>query len=199
VRVGDTRPLPPPDRKGRVPLETAIARRRSVREFADRPLSPEQIGQICWSAQGITDAKEGLRAAPSAGALYPVELYLVTKEGVDHYEPAGHRLRRHRSGDLRPPLRGAALDQEMIEEASACVAIAMVASRVSRRYGDRAETYCLFEVGHVAQNVLLQVEALGLAAVAVGAFDDRRAGRLLKLPRGQRVVYLIPVGFRRAG
>ncbi len=77
--------------------------------------------------------------------------------------------------------------------------IAMVVSRVSRRYGDQAETYCLFEVGHVAQNVLLQAEALGLAAVAVGAFDDRRVARLLKLPRGQRAVYMIPVGHPRRG
>jgi SagB-type dehydrogenase family enzyme len=194
------RQLPPPDAGERVSFERTVANRRTVREFDDRSLSLEQISQICWAGQGITDERDGLRAAPSAGALYPVELYIVTEDGVDHYEPAGHRMRRHLEGDVRPLLRRAALDQEMITDAPVCVAIAVVVDRVSRKYGSsRGERYCFLEVGHVAQNVLLQAQALGLAGTPIGAYEDRSVASAMKLPKGQRVIYLIPIGYPRRG
>jgi SagB-type dehydrogenase family enzyme len=189
--------LPGPAIGGPGSFERTVARRRSVREFSRRKLSRVQIAQLCWAGQGVTNQDEGLRAAPSAGALYPVELYAVTGEGVDRYVPAGHRMCRHLTGDVRPLLQKAALDQEMVGDAPFCLAIAVVASRVSRKYGRRAERYCLIEVGHVAQNVLLQADSLGLAAVPIGAFADRRVARILHVARGHRVVYLIAIGLPR--
>lgn len=187
--------LPPPDTEGLAAFETTVATRRTVRDFARRALSPAQISQISWAAQGVTETSAGLRASPSAGALYPVELYLVTAEGVDHYEPDGHLLRRHVEGDVRPRLRKASLDQEMIDAAPLCVVIAVVVERLSGKYGGRAERYAILEVGHVAQNVLLQAQALGLGGVPIGAFEDRSVNAALKLPRGERVIYLIPIGY----
>lgn len=191
--------LPPPDTGEPGSLEAAVARRRTVRDFARKPLSVKEISQICWSAQGITSKREGLRASPSAGALYPIELYLAAESGVYHYEPKGHALRRHLEGDIRPLLQRAAWNQEMITEAPVCVIIAAVVERVSREYGSRAERYCLIEVGHVGQNVLLQAQALGLAGVPIGAYDNRSTASVLKLPKGQSVHYLIPIGYSKRG
>ena len=186
--------LPPPVLASPVSLEEAIAQRRSVRVFEERPLTPQQISQLCWAGQGITDARHGLRASPSAGALYPMELYIVRAEGVDHYLPDGHRLDRHLGGDLHPALRRAALDQEAVGEAPVCVVVAAVVKRTARKYGDRAERYCFIEAGHVAQNILLQATALDLAGVPVGAFEDRKVAAALKLPQDHRVLYLLPIG-----
>jgi SagB-type dehydrogenase family enzyme len=188
--------LPAPKLTGRMSLEEAIAKRRSVREFAKRPLTREQIGQLCWAAQGITDARLKFRAAPSAGALYPIELYVVTAEGVDRYRPAGHELERHVRGDLRGAVQAAALGQEAIGDAAACVAITAVVKRTARKYGKRALRYCFIEAGHVAQNILLQATALELGAVPIGAFEDQKVAQVLKLPDDHRVLYLVPVGHR---
>lgn len=186
--------LPPPAAAGHMSLEQAIGARRSVRRFADRPLTDEQISQLCWAGQGITDTAESLRAAPSAGALYPMEIYLVTAEGVDHYRPVGHQLTRHLTGDVRPVLRRAALDEEAIGQAAASVLIAAVVEQTARRYGRRAERYCFLEAGHIAQNILLQATALNLASVPIGAFDDKKVAAALKLPGEHRVLYIVAVG-----
>ena len=186
--------LPPAVLTGRMSLEEAIATRRSVREFADTPLTRQQISQLCWAGQGITDPGGALRAAPSAGALYPIELYVVTAEGVDHYQPKNHRLGRHLTGDVRRSLQRAALNQEAIGDAPACVAIAAVVQRTARKYGSRAQRYCFIEAGHVAQNILLQAKALHLAGVPIGAFEDEKVATVLKLPENHRVVYLLPIG-----
>lgn len=188
------RQLPPPILAGTVSLEESIAQRRSVRVFEERPLTPQQISQLCWAGQGITDARRGLRASPSAGALYPIELYLVRADGIDRYLPVNHQLERHLSGDLRPALQRAALDQDAVGEAPVCVVVAAVVKRTARKYGDRAERYCFIEAGHVAQNILLQATALDLAGVPVGAFEDRKVATVLKLPRDHRVLYLLPIG-----
>ena len=188
------RQLPPPILAGTVSLEESIARRRSVRVFEERPLTPQQISQLCWAGQGITDARRGLRASPSAGALYPIELYLVRADGIDRYLPVNHQLERHLSGDLRPALQRAALDQDAVGEAPVCVVVAAVVKRTARKYGDRAERYCFIEAGHVAQNILLQATALDLAGVPVGAFEDRKVATVLRLPRDHRVLYLLPIG-----
>ncbi len=188
------RRLPPPVVKGRMSLEEAIAARRSVREFTDKPLTVEQISQLCWAGQGITDPKSRLRAAPSAGALYPIELYVVTASGVDHYEPESHRLERHLPGDVRRSLRREALDQTALSDAPVCVAIAAVVQRTARKYRGRAERYCYIEAGHVAQNILLQATALRLAGVPIGAFEDAKVAKVLKLPKDHRVIYLLPIG-----
>lgn len=186
--------LPPPRVKGTVSLEEALARRESVRGLRGAALSWDEIGQLLWAAQGITHGG-GLRTAPSAGALYPLELYVSVAEGVYHYEPRRHQVTRVLAKDVRRDLRRAALDQESLE--APCVfAIAAVLERTSARYGERSSRYVHLEAGHAAQNLLLQVTASGLAAVPVGAFDDRRAQEALALPAGRRLVYLIPVGRR---
>jgi SagB-type dehydrogenase family enzyme len=191
------RSLPSPSLKGPMSLEETLAARRSVRQFSDRPLTLEQIARLCWAGQGITEPKRGLRTAPSAGALYPIELYLVTREGVDHYLPTGHKLERHADGDLRMALRGAANDQESISQAAACVVITGVIERTTRKYGERAGRFCYVEAGHVGQNILLQATSLDLAGVPIGAFDDDKVSAALKLPKDRRVLYMLAIGHPR--
>jgi len=189
------RDLPAPIVAGQMSLEQAIATRRSHREFRDKPLTLEQISQLCWAGQGITDRGRGFRASPSAGALYPIELYVVTAAGVDHYEPKSHLLARHLPGDRRPAVQRASLYQEPVGEAGACIAIAAVLERTARKYGTRAERYGFIEAGHVAQNILLQATALDLAGVPIGAFDDADVAAALELPESHRVLYLLPIGY----
>lgn len=186
-------PLPEPADRGRMSLEEVLRRRRSVRELAATPLVAREIGQLLWAAQGVT-SPEGRRTAPSAGALYPLELYLATAAGVDRYEPAPHRLVRVLTGDRRSGLRAAALGQPAVGEAPAVFVIAAVLARTSGKYGARARRYVNLEAGHAAQNLLLQAVALGLAAVPIGAFDDAAVRRVLELPTGEEPLYLIPVG-----
>ena len=188
--------LPTPVLAGRMSLEEALAGRRSVREFTDQPLSLAQIAQLCWAGQGITDPDRGFRASPSAGALYPIELYVVTADGVDHYRPAEHAVVRIIPGDVRPALQRAALEQQPVGDAPACVVIAAVVQRCARKYARRAERYCYIEAGHVAQNILLQATTLHLGGVPIGAFEDDKVAALLKLPKSHRVLYLLPIGYR---
>lgn len=191
----DRNGLPPPALAGQMSLEEVLEQRRSVRSFTDQALTREDISQLCWAAQGITEDREGLRTAPSAGALYPVELYVVGTECVEHYRPRGHTVERHLDGDVRAALQAAALDQDSVGEAPACMVIAAVVERTASKYGSRAERFCFMEAGHVAQNILLQATALHLAGVPVGAFEDEKVDAVLKLPPGQRALYLIPVGY----
>jgi SagB-type dehydrogenase family enzyme len=193
------RPLPSPALAGPMSVEEAIRSRRSVREFTGAPLTLEEISQLCWAGQGITDPRLGLRSAPSAGGLYPIELYVVTAQGVNHYLPGGHKLERHLAGDLRQSLQGAALDQEAIGQSAACVVITAVVDRSTRKYGSRAERYCFIEAGHVAQNILLQAVSLGLGGVPIGACEDNQVAKLLQLPKGQRVLYILALGHPRNG
>ena len=190
--------LPEPSYKGPVSLEETLLRRRSVREFSDQPLAWAAISQLLWAAQGITDA-QGRRTAPSAGARFPLELYLVTADGLYHYEPEEHSLSQIRDGDLRRAICAASLDQEFLVEAPATLVFAAVYDRTARRYGsERGSRYVYLDVGHAAQNVLLQAVALGLGAVPVGAFDDDRLQEVLGLPEDHEPLYMVPVGKARA-
>lgn len=186
--------LPPPQVSSGMPLTEALASRRSIRQFADTPLTLPQIGQLCWAAQGITDAEHGKRTAPSAGALYPIELYLVTPAGVQHYNPRGHALEPHLTGDIRPDLSRAALSQQVVQSAPACLVITAAVERTAAKYGERAERYCFIEAGHVAQNILLQATALKLGGVPMGAFEDAEVTKVLNLPAGLKPLYLLGVG-----
>lgn len=189
--------LPPPRREGDLSLEAALTRRRSVREYLPRPLDREQIGQLLWAAYGITgeDVGDELHTAPSAGALYPLEFYVVTPEGLFHYLAQGHQLHHLRSGDLRPALARAALEQESVERAPAVFALTAVYARTTRKYGRRgAERYVQMEAGHAAQNLLLQATALRLGGVVIGAFEDEAVKSALRLAPGETPLYLIPVG-----
>lgn len=186
--------LPPPDTKGRTPFETVLGTRRSVRNFAAEPPSLAQLGQLAWAAQGLSDRASGARTAPSAGALYPLEVYFVRADGLLHYRPSEHTLERLTSSDLRRPLAQAALDQAVVGEAPCVVVLTAVTERTARKYGDRAPRFVAMEAGHAAQNLLLQAEALGLGAVPIGGFDDRAVARVLALPASEEPLYLVPVG-----
>lgn len=190
--------LPRPNLKGEISLEEAIARRRSVRDFRPHPLSLAETGQLLWAAEGITGRDSDLRAHPSAGALHPLEVYLVSPEGVSRYRPEGHRLRVVRSGDQRRSLAKAAYGQWFLAEAGCIIAIAAVYARTTGRYGDRGRMrYVPMDAAHAAQNVLLQAVALGLGAVPVGAFDDEAVRTVLGAPANEVPLYLIPVGRAR--
>jgi len=191
-----SRPLPPPRTTSQVPLEAALEQRRSVRSFLPDPLTEEEIGQLLWAAQGVTEPT-GHRTAPSAGALYPLELYAVTPDAVLHYEPAAHAVAVRLEGDYRPPLRAAAWGQDPVGEAPVTFVIAAVVERTAVKYGERASRYVQLEAGHAAQNILLQAAALGLGAVPIGAFRDDQLAALLELPRAERPLYLVPVGHAR--
>jgi SagB-type dehydrogenase family enzyme len=186
--------LPDPRHDSGVSLEAAIAARRSVREFSNTPLTWVQVGQLAWAAQGITDVSRGLRAAPSAGALYPLEVYLVTPGGCYHYLPDVHKLDRLADRDLRGTLQTAAGGNEAIAQAPLDIVITAVFARTASRFGERAEQFVFMEVGHVAQNIHLQAVALGLGSVPIGGFDVGQVTQALGLPEDHRPAYIIPVG-----
>jgi SagB-type dehydrogenase family enzyme len=186
--------LPPPQEKGPLALEEALAARRSVRSFRGTALTPEQLGQLLWSAQGISDPARGFRTAPSAGALYPLEVYAVTAEGVFQYVPMHHAIRKVKGGDLRGELAAAALGQRCVVEAPMAIVITGVYGRTVRKYGERARRYVDLEAGCVAENVFLQATALGLGSVAVGGFEDRKVREVLGCAAEEEPILIIPVG-----
>jgi SagB-type dehydrogenase family enzyme len=195
--VGAVTPLPTPLLAGQMSLEETLARRRSVREFDDRPLTTEQLSQLLWAAQGITNQR-GYRTAPSAGALYPLEVYVATQEGVFHYDPDSHHLIVHSGDDARASLFEAALRQEPIRQAPAVFVLTAVYERTATKYGEqRSPRYVHLETGHAAQNLLLKAVALQLGAVAIGAFYDEQVQQALGIPLDHEPLYLIPVGHPR--
>jgi SagB-type dehydrogenase family enzyme len=178
-----------------VSVEEAIARRRSVREFSGEPLGLDAVGQLLWATEGVTGRVAHLRAHPSAGALHPLEVYLVAREAVFHYQPQGHRLLPVRAGDHRQALARAAYGQWFVGEAPCVLAITAVYARTTGKYGERGRTrYVPMDAAHAAQNALLQAVALGLVAVPVGAFDDEAVRAVLGAPFDRVPLYLIPVG-----
>jgi SagB-type dehydrogenase family enzyme len=168
-----------------------------VRSYAKRDLTLEQVSQLLWAAQGITDDRRGLRAAPSAGALYPLEVYVVKNDGLFHYVPEAHRIEPISEKDVKPELARACWGQGYVEEAAIDIVICAVYERVTGKYGQRGVRYTDMEAGHAAQNVFLQAEALGLASVPIGAFDDNAVARILGLPREVRPLYVLPVGHKK--
>ncbi|MGR9036756.1 MAG: SagB/ThcOx family dehydrogenase [Gammaproteobacteria bacterium] len=192
---GEIISLPQPNSKGDMSLEESIARRRSIREYASKPLSIEQISQLLWSLQGITDKPNGLRTAPSAGALYPLEISVAFPAGIYHYNPSRHELTRVIEGDRRLELQKAAYGQESIGSAPVVFVIAAVTERVSVKYGHRSSRYVPMEAGNACQNLLLQATALHLAGVPIGAFDDNSVAEAVKLSKNESPLYLVPIGY----
>lgn len=198
----ETTALPPPRTVGAMSLEETLQKRRSVRDFHQTPISLADVSQLLWAAQGITH-DEGLRTAPSAGALYPLELYVLAGNvrdlpaGIYHYIRRQHRLELIRSGQFRADIAAAALHQSWLEDSSAILIFTAVESRTIGKYGARGIRYIHMEAGHAAQNVLLQVVALGLGSTSVGAFDDEQVAKALGLPREEKVLYLLPIGKTR--
>lgn len=191
--------LPEPRTQGTMPLETAIQQRRSIRNFAGTPLSLADVGQLLWSAQGIT-LGTALRAAPSAGALYPLEADIVAvrvdglEPGVYRYIPKNHSLQRRVSGDRGAALATAALRQSCVGQAPAVIVLSAVYERTTRKYGQRGIRYVHAEAGHAAQNVCLQAVALQLGTVHIGAFHDEEVSRVLQLAEDEKPLVLLPVG-----
>ena len=194
--MGDIVNLPKPNHDGSMSLEQAITVRRSWREFSRQSLTLEQISQLAWSAQGQV-AGSRYRTTPSAGATYPLELFVVTEEGLFHYLLVKHALEKLSDQDLRSALAIAAWGQEFIEAAPLSLVFAAEFSRTTGRYGRRGVRYVYMEAGHAAQNVHLQAESLGLGSVAVGAFDDASVSKVLSLPNNLEPVYMVVVGHRR--
>jgi SagB-type dehydrogenase family enzyme len=199
--VGETLELPPPLRTGPIALETALGQRRSVRAFAATPLTLAQAAQLLWAAQG--ESAEGRRTAPSAGATYPLSLYLLAgavdglAPGIWRYHPGTHALQRVADRDIRPAIAAAALGQRWMAQAPALVIVAAQPARTGARYGARAERYVALEAGAAMQNLLLQATALGLAGTPVGAFDDAALRRALPLAEGEQPLLALPVGSAR--
>jgi SagB-type dehydrogenase family enzyme len=187
--------LPTPSTLGSISLEEAIRTRRSVRQFADQPLNFVQIGQLAWAGQGITDKQRGFRAAPSAGALYPIELYFITPEGLFVYRPDEHSLGQISPSDLRKQLSAAALAQPWVAEAGCNIVIAGSVRKVAAKYGNKAEKFMLLEAGHVAENIQLQAVALGLASVPVGAFDIKNVAKICGLSGDLEPLLIVCVGY----
>jgi len=191
-------------------LEETIASRRSVRRYHAESLTLSQLSQILWSAQGITGAGKH-RAAPSAGATYPLEVFAVIgkqgviasgakqpqeelQAGIYHYDLDSHSLSLHQRGDLRRDLAKAALDQGFIIDAPVDIIICALYPRTSYTYGRRGERYVHMEVGHVGENIHLQAVALGLATVEVGAFDDEEVRKILGVEEQIKPLYIMPLG-----
>ena len=191
--------LPKPVYKGERSIEEAILERRSIREFAGTKISPEELSQILWAAQGMTGKPwgVGLRSVPSAGALYPIEVYAVTEDGVYHYLPESHSIKQVKEGDRRKELTNASLSQEFISTAPLNIIITAVFERTESKYSKRGARYVFAEAGHVSQNVYLQCESLGLGTVAVGAFHDDAVKKALDLPEDHRPIYIMPIGHRK--
>ncbi len=189
----ETIDLPPPREQGPMSLEQTLAQRRSTRRYSDQTLSLEQLSQLLWAAQGIT-SPQGFRTAPSAGALYPLELYLVSPDGLYHYQPQSHQLQPLVAQDLRPAVWQVGLEQDPLRKAPAVFVICAVYQRTADKYGQRATRYVHLEAGHAAQNLLLQAVALDLVGVPIGAFHDEPLQAALSLPEGHEPLYLIPIG-----
>lgn len=191
--------LPPPKLVGKLTVEEALSRRRSIREYTTAAVSLEAIGQLLWSAQGVTHEK-GFRTAPSAGATYPLETYLVAGNvrglapGVYSYNPLEHALIPHCDGDRRGPLATACLGQEWVRVAPASIAFTAVFKRTTGRYGKRGIQYVHMEIGHAAQNIYLQATSLGLGTVIVGAFEDAAVSKCLELSSEEVPLAVLPIG-----
>lgn len=193
--------LPVPEFESTTSLESALHDRRSVREFAELPLSLKEVGQVLWAAQGITNER-GFRTAPSAGALYPLELYLLVGEvdglepGVYKYEPTTHALVWAIDGDLRSDLQASALDQDPIGQAPAVIVIAAAYERTTGKYGEQGIRYVHMEVGSAAQNIYLQAVSLDLGTVLIGAFTDKEIKNLLDMPENEDPLAIMPIGWK---
>ncbi|MCM8772129.1 MAG: SagB/ThcOx family dehydrogenase [Candidatus Omnitrophica bacterium] len=189
--------LPPPSFKGKISVEEALKTRRSIRSYKNSPLNLKELSQILWASDGKT-VDWGGRTAPSAGATYPLEIYVVVgnveglKPGLYYYDIDNHSLKLVKEGDLRNQLSISALGQSSVRNAPIVIVIAGVFERTTSRYGKRGERYVFMEVGHVGQNIHLQAESLGLGTVMIGAFEDEKVKKVLGI--NEDVFYLCPVG-----
>ncbi len=199
TQSGDMIDLPDPVKDGQMSVEEALTKRRSIRSYKDEALGLDELAQLLWSAQGITN-EQGFRTAPSAGATFPLEMFVVAnnvetlKTGIYHYHPHENKLELLREEDVSSPLFRACLSQSMILDGGAVLVFAAVFERTTERYGERGVRYVHNEIGHASQNVHLQAAALNLGTVVIGAYRDDEVEEILQLGDAYRVLYLMPVG-----
>ena len=192
--------LPRPKYDSSTSVEQALLERRSVRVYKDEPLTFMEVSQLLWAAQGITESSRGFRTAPSAGALYPLEVYVVIgnveeiTQGVYKYKPHEHELVKISHGNVRDELTIAALGQNWIGKSAIVIVFAAIYERTTKKYGDRGIRYVHMEAGHVAQNVCLQAVSLNLGTVVVAAFKDEKVRKILNMSAKEQPLYIIPVG-----
>ncbi|MCU0639959.1 MAG: SagB/ThcOx family dehydrogenase [Candidatus Krumholzibacteria bacterium] len=206
--------LPEPRRDGAVSVEKAMAERRSVRRYSPEPIAVADCSQLLWAAYGITLTREkmpdfvrgGLRTAPSAGARYPLEIYLVAwnvsglPQGIYRYESNGHKLQKIAAGDFRDPLAAACLDQDWLKGAAVAIVYSAVFERNTAKYGERGrERYVCMDLGHSGENVYLQCGSLGMGTCAIGAFTDLDLKRVIGMTKAEEPLYVMPVGRIEAG
>lgn len=195
--------LPEPKFDSQTSIEEALLQRMSVRNFTEQPLTLKQVSQLLWSAQGITTRPDGRkgRTAPSAGATYPLEIYLAVRNveglepGVYRFIPQGHKLEKILTGNVHPQLSQAALGQPWVAQAPINIIIGAIYERTTAKYGDRGTRYVHMEVGHVGQNISLQVIGLDLGTVVVGAFNDNEVKKIVNLAENVVPLYIMPVGY----
>ena len=196
--------LPTPRMDGPMSVEQAISQRRTVRSYSSSPLDMNHLGQLLWAAYGITGPRGFKRAAPSAGALYPMDIYAAVGEGgvdgleagVYHYRPKGHALELVAEGDVRSAVARASLSQRWMARAPVCIVVTAEYRRMAVKYGNRAVRYATIEAGHIGQNLFLQAEALGLGAGIVGAFHDSDLISAMRIPPEHEPLVAMPVGFK---
>jgi SagB-type dehydrogenase family enzyme len=199
MELGDRLKLPEPQYTSDTSVEAALAQRRSVRAYSGENLTIAELSQLLWAAQGITEPWGG-RTAPSAGALYPLELYVVVgtvtglDAGVYRYRPANHELEKTKDGDVRAELADAALSQGFIGDAAINLVFFGIFNRTTVKYRERGIRYVYMEAGHAAQNVYLQAESLDLGTVTIGAFDDSVVQQIVGVQEQGRPLYIMPVG-----
>ena len=193
--------LPKPKYNSDVSLEESLVKRRSVRDYTGELLTLEEVSQLLWAAQGTTSDR-GFRTAPSAGALYPLEVYVIVGDvqdlaiGIYLYKPKKHEVVMIADKDVRQQLAGAALGQSSVKNGAIDFVFTAVYHRTTRKYGKRGIKYVHMEIGHAAQNVCLQATAMDLGAVTIGAFNDQEVSKILNLSKDEEPLYIIPVGKR---
>jgi SagB-type dehydrogenase family enzyme len=197
--------LPDPSIKGSMSVNEALLKRRSVREYKDTCLTLQEVSQLLWAAYGISDSViwngYGLHTAPSAGALYPLELYLVAGNvsglpaGIYKYHPKGHYLILIKSGDNRSDLCDASYGQEMVKNAPVTIVYSAVFERTTEKYGNRGrERYVCMDLGHSGENVYLQATAMNIGTCAIGAFSDKDVAKVIGMPEIEEPLYIMPLG-----
>ena len=198
----ETIKLPEPRYESEISVEEALRARRSIRDYKSEPLTLEEVSQLLWAAQGVTTEK-GLRTAPSAGALYPLEVYAVfgnisgVASSIYKYKPQGHELIKVAEGDKRMELYNAALNQSAVKDAAVVVVFSAVYERTAEKYGERGERYVHLETGHAAQNVYLQAISLGLGTVVIGAFNDNEVKKIMNMQDDEQPLYIMPLGRKK--
>ena len=191
--------LPDPHYDSNTSVEKALLERRSVRHYSDKEVTLGELSQLLWAAQGVTHAR-GFRTAPSAGALYPLEIVVVAGRvsglgpGIYRYEPGAHELVKTGDQDRRGALWRAGLTQGAIRHAPLVLVYCAVYERTTQKYGERGIRYVHIEAGHAAQNVCLQAISLGLGTVVIGAFDDKAVQKILELKADEYPLIIMPVG-----